>query len=82
MHYVDAREDVRERLSSFLLALLNRSASFPHRVWWPFLFSWFLARLQKAEVGPCTDAMTTPWLALDKVFSLWKISHEHVKDVY
>ena len=41
----------RERLSSFLLALLNRSASFPHRVGWPFLFSWLLFHLQKAEVG-------------------------------
>ena len=71
---------VRERLSSFLLALLNRSASFPHRMWWPFLFSWLLVHLQKAEVGQCADAMTTPWL--DKVFSLWKISHELGKDVY
>ena len=57
---------VRERLSSFLLALLNRFASFPHQVWWPFLFSWFLVRLQKAEVGHRTDAMTTPWLVLGK----------------
>ena len=57
---------VRERLSSFLLDLLNHSASFPHRVWWPFLFSWFVVRLQKAfhlDIGQCTDAMMTPLLA-------------------
>ena len=63
----------------------NHSASFPHRVWWLFLFSWLLVHLQKAfhlQVGQCTDAMTTRRVAYCKIFSLRKISHELVKDVY